>query len=546
MRDVPGRIHTSPVIVLLLLIAALSANTYALDESTGSNGSNAQAAHQLDITGRGVNIGLISGRNALDTHYAFYDKDQQGYPVGDPCVINYDYSGDGISVSSHDTYMAGIMVSRGDANHPQCVGAAPGARLHIGRVADANDDIYSDKLEQALDELVELHGCDVLVPGFSVGGIADGNSVWSLMYDYYAFQYDVVLIAPAGNSDSCIDILGDCYNALTTGGLVLSSNPAGTSSYLRVGTISGSGPTTDGRYKPELTAPSQDQTVPAASSNHGWNTIGGSAGLTSYAVPHVAGTAAVLLEEAKQSEDPRAEHNEVIRAIMVNSAFSNIDDKNGNWTDPAYNITAWNPERGFGRVDAGRALFLLRSGSIDTDTTINRTKGWGYELMGPNQQVHYLLEGSRNCRLTVTLAWNRKVTRRLGGYSAESEPSFSLELEIVNPDGETIFSSSGYTGNLVKYDRLLAVDGVYELFITNRTSKNNRGYGLAFELIEPLNADIPPLDYTVDWIDLRSLAGCWDTGTGPADLDDNGLIDLADLSLLAGQWMEYAPAYCRH
>ena len=46
---------------------------YALAESTAQGGSNAQAVHQLGETGEGVNVGLITARNVLTTHEAFYE-----------------------------------------------------------------------------------------------------------------------------------------------------------------------------------------------------------------------------------------------------------------------------------------------------------------------------------------------------------------------------------------------------------------------------------------------------------------------------------------
>ena len=46
---------------------------YALAESTAQGGSNAQAVHQLGETGEDVNVGLITARNVLATHEAFYE-----------------------------------------------------------------------------------------------------------------------------------------------------------------------------------------------------------------------------------------------------------------------------------------------------------------------------------------------------------------------------------------------------------------------------------------------------------------------------------------
>ncbi|MFZ9011360.1 MAG: hypothetical protein ACO20W_05645, partial [Anaerohalosphaeraceae bacterium] len=58
-------------LAMVFFCALLPTLCFALQVSTGPNGSNVQAVHDLGYTGQGVSVGLISANHALDTHEAF-------------------------------------------------------------------------------------------------------------------------------------------------------------------------------------------------------------------------------------------------------------------------------------------------------------------------------------------------------------------------------------------------------------------------------------------------------------------------------------------
>ena len=314
-----------------------------LAQSTAENGSNAKAVHALGETGEDINIGLIGTRNILTTHEAFKGR-----------AFNHDFTGDGVSILNHDTWMAGIAASRGGASHPNDIGVAPGVDIHSARVIDNDGGIggpsgtYLTNALDGPDGLITKYNCRVIMTGFVFTGDPNGQSYWTKMYDYYAYQYDVVFANAAGNSGSQINIHGDAYNGITTGGLIVTTPEI----YDRVGALSGSGPTSDGRHKPDVVGPSQRQTVPTASSDISWTIPDGNGGQTSLSVPHTAGVAALLLGLADDTNEPNDGHNEVIRAVIVNSTFPNIKDKSGNSTNPADPNNTWHRHRGYGRLDA--------------------------------------------------------------------------------------------------------------------------------------------------------------------------------------------------
>src|SRR5690606_907585 len=118
--------------------------------------------------------------------------------------------------------------------------------------------------------------------------------------------------------------------------------------------------------KPDICAPSGNQTVPSYISDTAWAAATGTTqGFTSYAVPHTAGVAAVLLSYTDSTPITNDGRNEVIKAVIVNSAFANIRDKAGNPTiAPADADWPWQTDRGYGRLDALRAFETLSAPQI--------------------------------------------------------------------------------------------------------------------------------------------------------------------------------------
>ena len=524
-----------PIISLLIFFACSS--VYALQGSTAEGGSNAQAVHDVNITGKGVKIGLITAKNVQADHLAFLD------PNGQTDVYNHDYTGDGFAYDFHDTPFAGIIKSRGTYNHPNDIGVAPDAEIHCGRVVDNNSIIRFSYLQNALTGLIDNNDCRVIVTGiqFEPNDVtANGQSQWTLMYDYFADVCDVIFANAAGNFFSNVTIFGDCYNGITTGGL---EDPI-EDNYFRVGNVTNPGPTVDGRRKPDVTAPSTYQVAPGYSgtSNNYWYTTPGD-GATSWSVPHTAGVAALLLEYANQSPELNDGHNEVIKAVIVNSTFPNIDDKNGNPTNP----TVWHSQRGYGRIDALRAYQTLYAGRISRNTTVTADAGWAYDNIGSYQTHQYRFAGQKNERFILTVTWNRKIDKHGSNYDVNL-PLFNLDVTVENPSGDVIFSkiddANDVNDNLVRAELVLPADGNYTVSLKNTTTKS-RDYGLAFELLPPLTGDFN-IDYIVDELDLRQMAFDWLTAGPDTDIapdEPDGVVNWLDFAKFADNWLKIEPKY---
>jgi hypothetical protein len=530
-----------------IFFACHNQNVLALTASIGPDGCNAQALHALGFTGRGVLVGIFSQDHARVTHEAFYNKDSQGYPTGTSCVTYFDATGESAyETSYHDTAMAGIVGSRGGQLYPAEIGVAPGCSICSVRMVNSSSQISISYIKAGLEKLVG-QGCRVAVTGiqFPVSSVTpDGSSQFSLIYDYYAYHNDMLFINAAGNDETSITVFGDGFNGITTGGLIMPE--AGV--YRQVGTASNPGPTTDGRRKPDISSPAQTLWVPYYSSDIAWANQGTTRGETSWAGPHAAGVAALLLQYANSSADTNDGHSEVIKAVMVNSTFPNIKNKTGQVTT---NQT-WNAQRGYGRVDAMRAYQTLRQPTVAKGTYISQSAGWAYQYVSQkNQSDTYWIYGKKNQRLVLTTTWHRAVSRNgTNYYLDETTPKFNLDMRIYDPQGTLVFSDVGTPDNLRKADILLLTEGSYKVLLSSNQFSSGRYYAMAFELLDPLEGDFNA-DSIVDSADMVVLADSWlannCTNTNQAcyglDLLADGQIDFQDMAILSSKWLTIDPRY---
>jgi hypothetical protein len=437
---------------------------------------------------------------------------------------------------------------------------APGVDIHSAKVtrkqspSDPNRVISFDWVADALDGLVNNHDCRVIVTGIAFDPTLppNGQSQWTLLYDYYAYTHNVIFANASGKDYTSPTVFGDGYNGITTGGLVVTDPNI----YLKVGTNSNIGPTVDGRRKPDLVAPSQNQTMPSGGSDTSWYKWTAADGATSLSTPHTAGVAALLLGLADQTTNPDDNQNEVIKAGIVNSTFPNILGKRGNPTNPADPNNVWDPNRGYGRIDALRAYQLLDSNQVSTDVNITEEKGWAFDTIAPSQQHTYTIQASKRHRLIATLTWNRRVkwtdeqhTGNIGKIDeGELHPYLAdLDLRIYKPnDTNAIFSKqdNGFdpNDNLIKCDILLTRSGQYTLKVMNNSTDETAHYGFAFELLPPIPGDFD-LDYIVDYNDLIEIAENWLQPAPGSDMDlfKDDFFDFRALALFTENWLQSAP-----
>ena len=524
--------------VALILPGLVATSVYGLAESTGPEGSNARALYNLDKTGDGIEVGILGLHYVEPNHTAFENIaieniTQEGF---DNVTIEY----------WHDTIMAGIIASGGWEGHEDQLGLAPGIdKIYCFKLVTA------DAVAEGLGWLVDTNGCRVVATGFDLGTFDDYTINRSkAIYDYYAYKYNAILVCGAGKYQPNINppvtqvsCPGSAYNVITTAGLILNDSN-NEDVYRRIGTESLSGPTKDDRRKPDICAPSDAQTVPWWSDPNGTtntNGIGGDSGATSWAIPHTAGAVALLLSLAESTiEDPCDSQNEVIKAVIVNSACPNINDKvNSPTTREVFDY-----DRGYGRLDAMRAYQTLSSPRLREGSSTTDLMGWGFEHISENNSHTFTVFADANDRLAVTLTWNRFV-KKIGQNYVPEDSCINLDLEVCDAfTDQPVFIQIDPNNNLEKCDIVIPQTGYYDIKIINRDSNKSRSYGMAFEVIEPIVGDFN-LDYSVDYNDLDSMLIKWlDDATGlDIDMFTDGTINLRDISILAENWLNYDKSY---
>jgi hypothetical protein len=137
------------------------------------------------------------------------------------------------------------------------------------------------------------------------------------------------------------------------------------------------------------------------------------------------------------------------------------------------------------------------------------------------------------------VTWNRKINP---GYS-EDLPRFNLDLTVKHSNGTILSTETDPNNNLEKMDLLLPYADTYTINLAPTTTKT-RSYALAFELIEPVTADLN-LDYGVDEDDLLLLKNNWlqNNPDIDAELSEDGIINLKDFAVLVRNWRNSNPAY---
>jgi len=265
----------------------------------------------------------------------------------------------------HGTMVAGVVAGTGEAENYQYVGVAPQSKLLNIKVLELGwegvpehskprpegepDDIVNG-IEEAISQ-----GADVIC--LSLGDealVADGTNILAKTADD-AVENGVVVVVAAGNQGpdpQTITAPGDAFNVITVG----ASNDHNTvgigNNTLWIG--SSRGPTGDDRIKPDVVAPGENLISTISSSSAYWEyepweeaRVGdfyfqGTG--TSAAAPHVAGTAALMLQ-ANPNLTPAQ-----IKAILKQTARLNDNlaelDRN---------------DRGYGIIDAYEAVQLAQN-----------------------------------------------------------------------------------------------------------------------------------------------------------------------------------------
>ena len=535
-----------------------------------------------ELLGQTVTVGLVElcqpGSQEQEGYNFLPNLAHQGLQsvnwLGVYCYRNPDRP---IQYSNHASQIAGILFGQ----DPQARYAQLNDFVYQGIVPAASANVYETNWfiykRIFVPETTPAHE-DVLTMSWGT----DANDVvtmwWQRGVDALVERDRCTVVAGCGNGEDDFNSITKPswgYNVISVGaarGLGRFPN------YLRyVGPpsaqYSSTGPTDDGRAKPDCIAPGITLGPGAESSDGYWGTDS-PASYSSFASPHAAGLAALLIDAARLNGIDDADDPRVIKALILNGAqklvgwHKGTDDPNDDHEVPL------DYAQGAGLINAQSSYRQLVSGRLDPNSG-SQNSGWHLDQIALKQ------DDPNSVRVTVmpsalepddefkaTLTWYRHYDQsRL--YHPLPLNRLTLELWQLDPNGQLLplldYSASTrdnvqhiYYRSSVPQKVALVVRGAQG----ESSHRTHETYALAYCSDEEnwegdlLAADVNA-DGIVDNADAMIFIEAWAAEQGfiiesstkkgvphlSCDLNHNGKIDIDDFELLSQQWEQRSPWY---
>ncbi|MEV7995367.1 S8 family peptidase [Streptomyces sp. NPDC086077] len=392
-----------------------------LDRSTAQ--INAPTAWNAGYEGQGVKVAV------LDTGIDAGHRD-----LADRIAGAKDFSGSGHTGDpfGHGTHVASTVAGTGAASGGERRGVAPKAELLIGKVLDDNgwgaESGIIDGMEWAADE-----GAKVVNMSLGADILTDGTDSMSLALNSLTASTDTLFVVAAGNSGPhqyTVGTPGAADAALTVGAVDRNDSLA---------SFSSRGPRHgDNAVKPDVTAPgvgivaarAKDSLIGTPVSND-YSALDG----TSMATPHVAGAAALLVQ---QHPDWSAQQ---LKDALISTSH----------TVPGTKVT----EQGGGRVDLAEAM-----GPLTATGTVALPSVHLGQAKGPRQAATVRYTNTSDKPLTLSL------TVELATSAGRALPDGVLTL-----DSATVELAAGATAQIpLRTDITHAVRGKYYGYVTAKSA----------------------------------------------------------------------------
>ena len=284
-------------------------------------------------------------------------------------------------------------------------------------------------------------------------------------YDGYAANHNTLFISGAGNGGAVMPP-ATCFNGIGVGAF---------------GGSSSVGPTSDGRSKPDLTAP---------------------AGATSFSTPYVTGSGIVLIQAASRGDGgantSAATDLRTVKALLLNGAVKPADWTNGPTTplDARYGAGVVNLFNSWAQLRGGQHPFIEATANTigaphppGSNTGNEPTLvGWDFNSISNPRSIltykeevnHYYFSLSSavasQYTLTTTLVWNRQ-----SGQTAIND----LNLFLYNAvNGNLVAASTSAVDNVEHIFLSGLAPGRYDLQVQknpNGQVSANENYALGFQ-----------------------------------------------------------------
>jgi hypothetical protein len=554
-------------ITILSLIAILAALLSSPDIAAGADGSQENnffqpkglehigvyALREMDpnLTGAGVKFAVIS------RSYTYIDDEPQNDYRPDISHNCFEMSLFGFKdqgklpagISPHSTAICSILFGEDpDAFHPEI-----GQFYYEGATPRAQADFFEFWHFVLSNVFTQVPpDADIITASFG----SPFEHPWTRGIESLAESYGIIVVASIGNgtdAHSPVFYPGAGSNVIGVG-VVDSVNTEDLATNLANFALvypehSSTGPTDDGRCKPDIVAPG-NCLVAALNNPNSYEPTGNG---SSFSTPVVAGVVGLLVQKARENPDlnpaisPNG-GNSVIKAILMNSATKLPYWHKGQLQADDDKVSPLDYVQGAGMLNAVGAYEHLIAGlSKPGDVP---TIGWDLNMLDKIQMPQNIYEihidEPADKVITATIAWNRHYNTE---YPFEPVPekncNLRLELRAVdqdNPNKDYYIDHSDSNIDNVEHIHITADASYtnYRIIVSFNNIENpkeqaiNQRYGIAWNVQKSQETDnILRYDINSDGIvnqaDFLIMLDNLQNNTPDGDINPNGVINVNDL-----------------
>jgi len=370
-------------------------------------------ADGLSFNGSGIKVSVI------DTAIRQFHTDM---PSGTKIINQVTCSNtgcvNGVSAPTdpHGTRVAGIIGGLGIID-PNLRGIATGSLLlnAVHSTGGFNATSFGHALDWSLQNGAKVINVS---QGFPID-LACGGDVENLMVDETVDE-GALVVKSAGNRgpfSGTITDPGCSYNVITVGNIDDNGTTTRTDDIIHVS--SSRGPTYDGRLKPEIVAPGEAINSTDLFVNYSDDLSG-----TSFAAPHVSGTAALVLQA-----HPEYSPLEVKAALLLGAEWKASVPINASAYETGNSADVTLNTFGFGYLNASNTLAFTNTG-----------KNIIHDVIAENQIKKYSFSANQGEQVKVILSW---LKHTVGNATAPvNATSSNLDFNITRSDNGAIVASS--------------------------------------------------------------------------------------------------------
>lgn len=514
-----------------------------------------KAEEGMNLLGDGTDVIVGTMDDALDFNHPWLaGNDSRGRPRLVAATQNSLGAGGSPVNANHATALMGIVLARG-TNAGDITGLAPDARYVTAEFINRAQipDLQEQDVLDAAGFLAD-HGAEVINMAWSwwYGSVNDSYAgeapVTALMADYLAYGLDIVCVAAINQlpDHTRPTAPGSARNVIAAGGL--------DTSLQRAWIEQDSGPTLDGRCKPDLLGNNSEHAVALDPAwRNGFPAADGWWGV-SFSVPFVTGAVAQMLDYGKHhgmSTDHR-----LIKAIIMNSGRHALDADGSPWANSSTHPLDF--QQGTGIFDMVRCHQMYSAGQQSCGPVLSS----GHDLAtisgvadgGSAQGLARYMLGvpSGAADLNITLVWDRhtfwddvnsndQIDAGDSFYHLAEDEQDNLDL-VLYRDGVELATSCSTVDNVEHISLSGLVPGYYEFCVRRLAvagSGSDEAYAIAWNSdqtwLQTVRADLDR-DGDVDQADFGQLQACLAGVPGGAaqgclyaDLNHDNFVDGLDV-----------------